>query len=338
MEVKAHSGIMAAAQAVLNDLNRHQILHTLLMGYPREESAEDAQSYARCFESNGDGARSSSQDTHRTQKEYQEIFQKRDVDCRGWNLVVTGHSLGAAIAALLSVQFVSWYNPSSITAWCFDPPGGLVTENLSLAMRSFVTSVIVGKDVISRTSTVTFEMLQDQLVVALARCRLSKCKVLMHLTSRSLRNAPTTEVFYAVDDVPEEALGYVWLYFVSKRGYIHDVVPMIPPGRAFFLRRLKPCIMTAAVHQERKKGSWVHRVGTLFWKQGSSTSEGQHPEQQRWQAVWIHPRQIIEEGILLSNHQASDHYSQRLLGVLSHIIEYEKRRSAGCCEYGLGSV
>jgi hypothetical protein len=54
--------------------------------------------------------------------------------------------------------------------------GGFVTADVAGATEEFVTTIVVGKDAISRTSAVSFERLQDQMVVALARCKLSKLR------------------------------------------------------------------------------------------------------------------------------------------------------------------
>lgn len=164
-DARAHAGILAAAKAVLRDLNRHQILHTLLTGRPKEESSVDQ-----------DGAEPHS--GRRTPEDFQRLLAERGIDCRGWDLYVCGHSLGAAIASLLLPHFAEWA-PGKVIAWAFNPPGGLITQEVAAALEPRskdvgVTSVIVGKDIISRTSNITFEHLQDQIVVALARTRLSK--------------------------------------------------------------------------------------------------------------------------------------------------------------------
>jgi hypothetical protein len=52
--------------------------------------------------------------------------------------------------------------PAGVKVWGFSPPGGMVTANLSHALEGFVTSIAVGKDAISRTGSVTFERLLDQ--------------------------------------------------------------------------------------------------------------------------------------------------------------------------------
>lgn len=40
--------------------------------------------------------------------DYQAMLREAELDCRGWSLVVTGHSLGAAVAALVGMHFRSW--------------------------------------------------------------------------------------------------------------------------------------------------------------------------------------------------------------------------------------
>jgi hypothetical protein len=40
--------------------------------------------------------------------DYQRMLRERGLDCRGWNLVVVGHSLGAAVGALVGAHLRSW--------------------------------------------------------------------------------------------------------------------------------------------------------------------------------------------------------------------------------------
>jgi hypothetical protein len=150
-----------------------------------------------------------------TPADHASVLRARGLDCRGWRLVVTGHSLGAAVAALVGLHLRDWCpGASSPLAWpslfsplpccaamphlsglagalqrpsfplapclrlrppsrcapppaatqvyAFNPPGGMTTANLAAALEGFVTSVAVGKDSISRTGTVSFEQLLDQ--------------------------------------------------------------------------------------------------------------------------------------------------------------------------------
>ena len=147
----------------------------------------------------------------------------RKLDCKGWKLVITGHSLGAGTAALIAVKLWGRFpgKPSSsllrgeepesmptvvvlsssrrttgangcginilptvfdmlgdtglcyrdtcmlaadVKCLAFSPPGGLMSKNLSRAVEPFVTSVVVGKDVVPRLSVVNIGRLIDQMV------------------------------------------------------------------------------------------------------------------------------------------------------------------------------
>ena len=70
-------------------------------------------------------------------------------------------------------------------------------------------------------------------------------------------------------------------------------MPMVPPGRTLLLRRLK---------------------------QGPSRARGPRPRV-HWDAVWIRPEDIVQEGILLSSNQIGDHSVLRLIEVLDGLTQ-----------------
>jgi Lipase (class 3) len=65
-----------------------------------------------------------------------------------WRLVITGHSLGAGIAAFAGLFLHSLYPETRV--WCYSPPGWLMTPELAAYSKHFVTSVVINKDVITR--------------------------------------------------------------------------------------------------------------------------------------------------------------------------------------------
>lgn len=75
----------------------------------------------------------------------------------GWRLVVTGHSLGAGAAALVSLKLRCVH--ASLRCFAFSPPGGLVTRRLAAAMGGWTTAVAAGKDLIPRTSVASLRHL-----------------------------------------------------------------------------------------------------------------------------------------------------------------------------------
>ena len=60
---------------------------------------------------------------------------------------------------------------ADVRCWAYNPPGGLVSANLSAAMKPFCTSVIVSKDAISRMSLKNISGMIDEMLIALARCK-----------------------------------------------------------------------------------------------------------------------------------------------------------------------
>lgn len=62
---------------------------------------------------------------------------------------------------------------ADVRTWAFNPPGGLVSRNLNRVLDTFCTSLVVGKDAVSRGTVNNLSRLMDEMVTALARCRLA---------------------------------------------------------------------------------------------------------------------------------------------------------------------
>ena len=80
----------------------------------------------------------------------------------GKSCYCSGHSLGAGVAALMTLRLKDRF--PSAKCWAFCPPGGLMSANLSHAAQGFVNCVVVGKDIVPRLSVVNIGRLIDELV------------------------------------------------------------------------------------------------------------------------------------------------------------------------------
>lgn len=67
--------------------------------------------------------------------------------------------------------------PTDTECIAYCPPGALLTRRLAGSLAPWVTSVVVGKDAVPRMTVATLRRLMDDMVTALARCRLHKLHV-----------------------------------------------------------------------------------------------------------------------------------------------------------------
>ena len=68
----------------------------------------------------------------------EEPFQNCNGDYEGWDLVITGHSLGAGVAALLAMKAKSIYK--NTRCWAMNPPGITVVFEVTSYQNSIVAS------------------------------------------------------------------------------------------------------------------------------------------------------------------------------------------------------
>lgn len=64
--------------------------------------------------------------------------------------MITGHSLGAGIAVILSLKLRSKY--PNLRCIAYSPPGGLISPNLASFTKKFTLSVVTGDDIVPRLS------------------------------------------------------------------------------------------------------------------------------------------------------------------------------------------
>ena len=79
-----------------------------------------------------------------------------------YQLLVTGHSLGAGTAVILALKLKSEY--PNIKCIAFSPPGGLISQHLAEYTRSFVMSVVIGDDIVPRLSVHTVHNLKADIL------------------------------------------------------------------------------------------------------------------------------------------------------------------------------
>eukprot|EP00980_Cylindrotheca_fusiformis_P009237 scaffold2012_cov193-Cylindrotheca_fusiformis.AAC.9 len=98
-----------------------------------------------------------------------------DGSCRGYRLRIVGHSLGAGIAAILSVMMRARH--PNLRCLSFSPPGCVFSKNLAEESCSWITSYAVDSDLIPRISKESVEALRNDVLEMIARIKVPKHQV-----------------------------------------------------------------------------------------------------------------------------------------------------------------
>ncbi|CDW57408.1 Sn1 specific diacylglycerol lipase beta [Trichuris trichiura] len=94
-----------------------------------------------------------------------------------YGLVVTGHSLGASVASVVSLLLHSTY--PSVRCFAFSPLGCVADENTSHYMKKFVCTLVLGDDFACRLSYHSLLRLKALIREALERCNRPKYELLV---------------------------------------------------------------------------------------------------------------------------------------------------------------
>jgi len=293
----AHTGVVGSTNAILKDLESQGILRELKAGKLARMKPPPQHKAMRNI-NDGTTTTNTTTTTHDTFQHdmLEQLASLRPEDAvvlpleraqsvihdklstHGWKLTITGHSLGAAVGSLLALHLKQEFPDVHCVA--FNPPGGLLSKNLSDISASVCTSVIVGKDVISRLSFKTAKRVVDEMAIALARCQKPKLRIAAEAMMGSRQRAAAASTFMPFEEIGEEAVEVLERYYESSKLHSSSAstMEMFPPGKLMFLRPFK------GTGGMKKKGG--NKDG------GKSTTT--------WDAVWISGEQLMGEGILLS--------------------------------------
>ena len=98
-------------------------------------------------------------------------------DCRGYQLVLTGHSLGAGVATIVGLMLRSRY--PSLRVFAFGPPGGLLSLGAARRTVDFVTSTVIGDEFAPRLSVTAMFNLRKRAEAVIRRSPASMAKVFL---------------------------------------------------------------------------------------------------------------------------------------------------------------
>lgn len=94
-----------------------------------------------------------------------------------YTIVLVGHSLGAGVCSILSILLKQSKFPD-LVCYAYAPPGGLLSYELVEYSKSFITSVVLGKDIVPRLGLRQMESLRYDLIHAIKESSDPKYKII----------------------------------------------------------------------------------------------------------------------------------------------------------------
>ncbi|XP_053623661.1 diacylglycerol lipase-beta-like isoform X2 [Plodia interpunctella] len=128
----------------------------------------------------------------KTMQRIMPLLEKAFQEHPNFGLVVTGHSLGAAISILLGIRLKPHF--PNVKVFAFSAPSGLLSREACKYTESFVMMVGVGDDVVMRLSILSVESFRDKLVQALNATRLPKYQILLKGLGYLFRHIPDSDL------------------------------------------------------------------------------------------------------------------------------------------------
>lgn len=141
-----------------------------------------------------------------------------------YKLVVTGHSLGAGTAVLLAYLLRQEF--PSVRCIAFGVPASVLDERSAREVVPYVTSVVLGNDLVSRLNFQALVQLRNEVLEAIARAKVNKMVVMRTLFMHNIHPADLMHARGEEPDTPFKAslqsfkasnFPVLWLYVLPLR-------------------------------------------------------------------------------------------------------------------------
>ncbi|KAK9506587.1 hypothetical protein O3M35_008489 [Rhynocoris fuscipes] len=215
-----------------------------------------------------------------------------------FGLVLVGHSLGAGTASILAILLRETY--PELQCFAYSPPGGLLSMPAVLYTKSFITSVVLGKDVVPRIGLHQMESLRADLINAIKRSRDPKWKTITcSVLCCGCAPMPTSAVELKADSATMQA------YQLEKQSARAAASAVHPSDNTISLTLHQPLY---------PPGSIIHVVR----HHPSKTEQVLKKHDPVYQAIWANNTDFDE--VLISPVMIQDHMPDKVLEALNKVI------------------
>lgn len=122
-------------------------------------------------------------------------------DCSGYDLIVIGHSLGAGVAAILSIMLKPEF--PDLRCISYSAPGCVLDMDMCRKVKDWMLSPFVGHDIVPHLSWRSLKKLRGQLLEVLRRSKANKNEIIRKATLTGRSGAKLAgQLLYEEDEVP----------------------------------------------------------------------------------------------------------------------------------------
>jgi len=276
----AHAGILKIANWMRQDIQEHKVLHHLFrldVESPRVRSTDAPPVHEVDADDGFPRHRAFSLNTSELP------------DCQGYDLVLTGHGLGAGVCVVLGL-FLRPVLPL-LRVMAFSPPGCVFDWRLANQSAGWTRSLFVGKDYSTRMSWHSLFKLRGQILDTLRRAKVSKASAF----TSALLGVSADKLLFAPTAVPDSSSAREFQKKIDElaahKPTVLDQVRLYAPGKLMHL------VKDETVNVRRCCGGKAH-----------------------YAPVWVDDRSALDE-ILLSSRMVADHLPNFVVSTLREVVE-----------------
>eukprot|EP00731_Ephydatia_muelleri_P032065 Em0023g572a len=246
---------------------------------------------------------------------------------KDYNLVIVGHSFGAGVASLLAIILRPRY--PRLHCYAFAPPGGLINIESVYYTRTFITTIVIGNDMVPRLSQKSFETLSEKVDYYIQTCSVPKYRVFLSSLLRQLGihrwaiHSEVTDQLSSEDSLAASEEEVIFERMLTHEKSVDNTVPGVGHQEDVMQKtdreidKDKPSAQT----QLFLAGKIIH----VTWEPIARTRLGCWQKQKKERALvgnWVPPTNFSE--LCIGEDMFSHHLPDVMLEVFDELLAQEK--------------